>query len=211
MGKNLSARGSTAYLEPRAAGVAVQGSLESATPGFRGPQRHDELSQRRIRGKSAIPGIEHGGVGPAEPHSGPRGSAGYYGESDATGDLYPGWNCWFVSMISSCYTVHELLAGIASATAQESDPEIRGKIQTAQVMTVISWRLYGEVSPTSPALRPAAPPSGAGGTAGRALRPAPTPSGAGGTAHRRMRLGNAESNSKFWSLGLAAALMIVAG
>ena len=62
----------------------------------------------------------------------PRDSAGYYGELNTTGDPYPGWTCWFVSMISSCYTAHELLAGIASATAQESDPEIRGKIKTIQ-------------------------------------------------------------------------------
>ena len=32
--------------------------------------------------------------------------------------------------------------GLAAATAQENDLEIRGKIQTAQVMTVISWCTY---------------------------------------------------------------------
>ena len=41
-----------------------------------------------------------------------------------------------------CYIVYELLVGLATAAAQEADPEIRGKIQTAQVMTVISWCTY---------------------------------------------------------------------
>ena len=40
------------------------------------------------------------------------------------------------------YIVYVLLVGLAAATAQESDAEIRCKIQTAQVMTVISWRTY---------------------------------------------------------------------
>ena len=42
-----------------------------------------------------------------------------------------------------CYIDDELLAGFAAAAAaQESDAEIRCKIQIAQVMTVISWRTY---------------------------------------------------------------------
>ena len=41
-----------------------------------------------------------------------------------------------------CYIVYELLVGLAAATAQESDAEIRCKIQTAQVMTVFSWGTY---------------------------------------------------------------------
>ena len=35
-----------------------------------------------------------------------------------------------------------LLVGLAAATAQESDAEIRCKIQIAQVMTVFSWGTY---------------------------------------------------------------------
>ena len=42
-------------------------------------------------------------------------------------------------MILFCYIAYELLVGLAAATAQEKDLVIRGKIQTAQVMTVISW------------------------------------------------------------------------
>ena len=41
-----------------------------------------------------------------------------------------------------CYIDYELLVGLAAATAQESDAEIRCKVQTSQVMTVISWCTY---------------------------------------------------------------------
>merc|ERR1712119_267512 len=40
------------------------------------------------------------------------------------------------------YIVFELLVGLAAATAIESDPEIKSKIQLAQVVTVISWCTY---------------------------------------------------------------------
>merc|ERR1712217_154899 len=49
---------------------------------------------------------------------------------------------WFISMAFFSYIVFELLVGLASATASESDPEIKGKIELAQVMTVISWCTY---------------------------------------------------------------------
>lgn len=67
---------------------------------------------------------------------------GYYGELTVSGDLTPRWVCWFVSMVFFLYIVYELLVGLASATASESDPEVKGKIQLAQVMTVISWCTY---------------------------------------------------------------------
>ena len=41
-----------------------------------------------------------------------------------------------------CYIDYELLVGPAAATAQESDAEIRCKIQIAQAMTVISRYTY---------------------------------------------------------------------
>ena len=56
-----------------------------------------------------------------------------YGESAVTSDFSPCWICWFVSMIFVCYIIYELLVGLATATAQEADPGIRSKIQTAQV------------------------------------------------------------------------------
>merc|ERR1712170_96639 len=68
--------------------------------------------------------------------------SGYYGELVVTGDLTPRWLCWFVSMGFFLYIVYQLLVGLAAATASEADPVIKGKIQTAQIMTVISWCTY---------------------------------------------------------------------
>merc|ERR1739846_172616 len=68
--------------------------------------------------------------------------SGYYGELTVTGDLTPRWICWFVSIGFFLYIVHELLVGLSAATASEVDPVIKGKIQFAQVMTVISWCTY---------------------------------------------------------------------
>jgi len=68
--------------------------------------------------------------------------SGYYGELVITGDLTPRWMCWFISMFFFLYIVYELLVGLSAATNSEADQEIRGKIQTAQVMTVISWCTY---------------------------------------------------------------------
>merc|ERR1719322_1686029 len=71
--------------------------------------------------------------------------SGYYGELVVTGDLTPRWVCWFLSMAFFLYIVYELLVGLAAATNSEADPVIKGKIQTAQVMTVISWCTYPAV------------------------------------------------------------------
>merc|ERR1712174_100867 len=54
----------------------------------------------------------------------------------------PRWNCWYVSMGFFLYIVYELLVGLSAATNGEADPEIKSKIQVAQVMTVISWCTY---------------------------------------------------------------------
>merc|ERR1712013_913331 len=68
--------------------------------------------------------------------------SGYYGELVITGDLWPRWVCWFLSMCFFLYIVYELLVGLAAATNAEADPVIKGKIKVAQVMTVISWCTY---------------------------------------------------------------------
>merc|ERR1719434_340261 len=68
--------------------------------------------------------------------------SGYYGELTVTGDLTPRWFCWFLSMIFFLYIVFELLVGLSAATNAETDPTIKGKIELAQVMTVISWCTY---------------------------------------------------------------------
>jgi len=68
--------------------------------------------------------------------------SGYYGELVVTGDLTPRWICWFVSMCFFLYIVYELRVGLSSATNAETDPVIKGKIKTAQTMTIISWCTY---------------------------------------------------------------------
>jgi len=68
--------------------------------------------------------------------------SGYYGELTVTGNLTPRWICWALSMCFFLYIVFELLVGLAAATNAESDPDIKGKIRMAQVMTVISWCTY---------------------------------------------------------------------
>merc|ERR1712107_38652 len=68
--------------------------------------------------------------------------SGYYGELTVTGDLTPRWICWAVSMCFFLYIVFELLVGLKAATDSEIDPTIKGQIQLAQVMTVISWCTY---------------------------------------------------------------------
>merc|ERR1711879_35041 len=68
--------------------------------------------------------------------------SGYYGELVITGDLTPRWACWALSMCFFLYIVYELLVGLSAATNSEANPEIKAKIQTAQVMTVISWFTY---------------------------------------------------------------------
>jgi len=68
--------------------------------------------------------------------------SGYYGELVVSGDLTPRWTCWFISMVFFLYIVYELLVGLSDATNSEPDPVIKSKIQTAQVMTVISWCTY---------------------------------------------------------------------
>merc|ERR1712054_752518 len=68
--------------------------------------------------------------------------SGYYGELVVTGDLTPRWFCWFASMAFFLYIVYELLVGLAAATNSETDPVVKGKIQSAQLMTVISWCTY---------------------------------------------------------------------
>merc|ERR1712157_298059 len=68
--------------------------------------------------------------------------SGYYGELTVTGDLTPRWICWFISMAFFLYIVQELLVGLSEATELETNREVKDKIKTAQVVTVISWCTY---------------------------------------------------------------------
>ena len=66
--------------------------------------------------------------------------AGYPGEivldADQAGTR---WMFWGAAMLPFSYIVYTLLVGLSGATNAEEDPEIRGKIKQAQVLTVISW------------------------------------------------------------------------
>merc|ERR1712038_1701328 len=68
--------------------------------------------------------------------------SGYYGELTVTGDLTPRWICWFISMAFFLYIVQELLVGLREATELETNREVKDKIKTAQLVTVISWCTY---------------------------------------------------------------------
>jgi len=68
--------------------------------------------------------------------------SGYYGELVVSGDLTPRWMCWALSMVFFLYIVYELLVGLSAATNSETDPVVKSKIQTAQLMTVVSWCTY---------------------------------------------------------------------
>merc|ERR1712137_1388444 len=82
--------------------------------------------------------------------------SGYYGELVVTGDLTPRWHCWFVSMAFFLYIVYELLVGLSAATNSEANAAIKGKIRTAQIVTVISWCTYpwSTSSPCGASLQP---------------------------------------------------------
>jgi len=69
-------------------------------------------------------------------------ASGYYGELVVTGDLTPRWMCWFLSMLFFLNIVYEPLVGLSAATSSETDADVKGKIQTAQLMTVVSWCTY---------------------------------------------------------------------
>merc|ERR1711933_520900 len=68
--------------------------------------------------------------------------SGYYGELTVTGDLTPRWFCWFLSMAFFLYIVYELLVGLKAAIESETDTVVKGKIELACLMTVVSWCTY---------------------------------------------------------------------
>jgi len=68
--------------------------------------------------------------------------SGYYGELTVSGDLTSRWICWALSMVFFCYIVFELLVGLKAATESETDPSVKGKIELAKLMTVVSWCTY---------------------------------------------------------------------
>jgi len=67
---------------------------------------------------------------------------GYPGELVVEGDLSVRWQYWGAAMVPFLYIVYTLLVGLADATAAESNKNIRGLIQRAQRVTVLSWLTY---------------------------------------------------------------------
>ena len=60
-------------------------------------------------------------------------------ESDKLGNR---WIFWCLAMLPFIFIVYTLIVGLANATAQEPDENVRKQIRTAQYMTVISWLTY---------------------------------------------------------------------
>jgi len=67
---------------------------------------------------------------------------GYPGELIVEGNLGSRWLFWFLAMLPFCYIVHELLVGLAAATASETNDQVRALVFRAQWVTVVSWLTY---------------------------------------------------------------------
>jgi len=67
---------------------------------------------------------------------------GYPGELIIEGDLSKRWVYWGLAMIPFVYIVFELLVGLSGALMAETDDKIKSSIQTAQLVTVVSWLTY---------------------------------------------------------------------
>ena len=65
-------------------------------------------------------------------------ATGSYGELAATGDVTPRWTCWPVSMTFFRYIVFGVVVDLPAATNAEEDEGVKGLIELAQVVTVIS-------------------------------------------------------------------------
>lgn len=67
---------------------------------------------------------------------------GYPGELIVEGNLGVRWMYWAAAMLPFIYIVYVLLVGLADATQLETDPKVKGLIQRAQIVTVLSWLTY---------------------------------------------------------------------
>jgi len=67
---------------------------------------------------------------------------GYPGELIVSGNLGLRWQYWGMAMLPFMYIVYTLLIGLADATEAENDRNIKGLIQRAQRVTVVSWLTY---------------------------------------------------------------------
>jgi bacteriorhodopsin len=69
---------------------------------------------------------------------------GYPGEMIPAGSPNIGyrWLFWAVSLCPFIYVVYTLTLGTKAALDQEADPDIKSKINSARIMTIISWLTY---------------------------------------------------------------------
>merc|ERR1712209_142264 len=67
---------------------------------------------------------------------------GYPGELIVEGNLGVRWLFWALAMIPFCFIVYELLVGLAAATDSETNDNVKGLINRAQLVTVVSWLTY---------------------------------------------------------------------
>lgn len=52
------------------------------------------------------------------------------------------WIFWGLAMLPFLFIVYVLIIGLRKATNAEANPEIRSKLLTAQILTVVSWLTY---------------------------------------------------------------------
>merc|ERR1711871_501434 len=69
---------------------------------------------------------------------------GYPGEMIPAGSPNIGyrWLFWAVSLCPFLYVVYTLTLGTKAALDQEADPDVKSKINSARIMTIISWLTY---------------------------------------------------------------------
>merc|ERR1719498_1182712 len=69
---------------------------------------------------------------------------GYPGEMIMPGspNINMRWLFWGVSMIPFLFVVYTLTIGTKEALDKEEDPDIKSKINSARIMTIVSWLTY---------------------------------------------------------------------
>jgi bacteriorhodopsin len=69
---------------------------------------------------------------------------GYPGEMVPAGSTNIGirWLFWAVSMLPFLFIIYQLTLGTKAALDKEEDPDVKSKINSARIMTIVSWLTY---------------------------------------------------------------------
>jgi len=69
---------------------------------------------------------------------------GYPGELIPAGspDIASRWGWWAAGMLPFLFVVYQLTIGTKAALDTEEDPDVKSKIQTARIVTIVSWLTY---------------------------------------------------------------------